>query len=75
MNESKDDILDLAIEYAVRGCYKDGLSKDKKRAVRKRAKNLIQPNRQRSVHPVNFHHAEYTDTRILGNFYLWILST
>ena len=41
MDESKDDILDLAIEYAVRGCYKDGLSKDKKRAVRKRAKNLI----------------------------------
>ena len=33
-----DELLDLAIEYAVSGHYKDGLSKDKKRAVRKKAR-------------------------------------
>ena len=37
---SADELLDLAIEYAVSGQYKDGLSKDKKRAVRKKAHTL-----------------------------------
>lgn len=33
----KDPILDLAIDYAVQRTYPDGLSKEKKRAVRKKA--------------------------------------
>lgn len=37
----KDPILDLAIDYAVQRTYPDGLSKEKKRAVRKRAATLI----------------------------------
>lgn len=36
-----DPILDLTIEYALNGCYGDELSKDKKRAVRKRAARLV----------------------------------
>ena len=34
----KDEILDYAIEYCMTKAYPIGLSKDKKRAVRKRAK-------------------------------------
>ena len=36
-----DVLLDLAINYAMKGSYGDGLSKDKKRAVRKKAKTLV----------------------------------
>ena len=36
-----DRILELAVEYAVRRSYPPGLSKEKKRAVRKRAATLI----------------------------------
>ncbi len=36
-----DALLDLAIEYAMKGSYRDGLTKDKKRAVRKKAKTLV----------------------------------
>ena len=35
-----DPILDFAIDYLVNGKYSDGLPKDKKRAVRKRAATL-----------------------------------
>ena len=35
-----DDILDYAIEYRMRGGYPPGLTKDKKRAVRKRAQAI-----------------------------------
>lgn len=40
MNDNQDDVLELAIEYAVRGQYPLGLTKDKKRAVRRRATTL-----------------------------------
>ena len=33
--------MDLAIEYAMKGFYRDGLTKDKKRAVRKKAKTIV----------------------------------
>ena len=36
-----DPILDCAIHYALHGCYLQDLGKDKKRAVRKRAANLV----------------------------------
>ena len=40
--EEKDDpILDLAIEYVASGAYPAGIPKQKKRAVRKRAANLL----------------------------------
>lgn len=32
--------MDLAIEYKVSGTYPEGLSKDKKRAIRKRAQSI-----------------------------------
>lgn len=35
-----DVLLDLAIDYAMKGIYEDRLSKDK-RAVRKKAKTLV----------------------------------
>jgi hypothetical protein len=35
-----EQILDLAIEYKVNGTYPDGLSKDKKRAITKRAQSI-----------------------------------
>ena len=35
-----DNVLDYAIEYRMRGSYPPGLSKDKKRAVRKRAQAI-----------------------------------
>ena len=34
VDENPDNILELAIDFAVRGRYPPGLSKDKKRAVR-----------------------------------------
>ena len=37
-------ILDLAIEYRLSGSYPTELTKDKKRAVRKRAATLIADN-------------------------------
>lgn len=39
--EQDDAILDLAIHYALHSCYSEGLSKEKKRAVRKRAARLV----------------------------------
>ena len=36
----EDPVLDLAIEYKLCGSYPTGLTKDKKRAVRKRASNI-----------------------------------
>ena len=36
-----DCILDFAIEYAISGTYPPGLTKDKKRAVRKRAQTIV----------------------------------
>lgn len=41
MDESSDILLDLAIEYAMKGTYRDGLTKEKKRAVRKKAQSLV----------------------------------
>jgi hypothetical protein len=38
--EKEDAILDLAIEYAMHRQYPHGLSKDRKRAVRKRASTI-----------------------------------
>ena len=35
-----DNILDYAIEYKMKGAYPPGLTKDKKRAVRKRAQTI-----------------------------------
>ena len=35
--EKEDEILELAIHYVQNGSYPPGLSRDKKRAVRKRA--------------------------------------
>ena len=40
IHENPDDVLDLAIDYATRGGYPEGLSKDKKQAVRRRAATL-----------------------------------
>ena len=40
----EDPILDLAIEYKLSGSYPTELTKDKKRAVRKRAATLIADN-------------------------------
>ena len=37
-------LLDYAIEYCVHGSYPEGLNKDKKRAVRKRAKSVAVEN-------------------------------
>ena len=39
--EKDDPILDLAIEYVVNSAYPTGISKEKKRAVRKRAAKLL----------------------------------
>ena len=39
--EESDPILELAIEYALHRSYPSGLSKEKKRAVRKRAAALV----------------------------------
>ena len=42
MNDNQDDVLELAIEYAMRGQYPPGhlITKDRKRAVRRRATTL-----------------------------------
>ena len=40
-DQGVDNILDYAIEYRMRGTYPPGLSKDKKRAVRKRAQVIV----------------------------------
>ena len=37
---ASEKILDLAIEYKLSGTYPEGLSKDKKRAIRKRAESI-----------------------------------
>ena len=37
-------LLDFAIEYCMHGSYPPGLTKDKKRAVRKRAKSVSVEN-------------------------------
>ena len=39
--DKKDELLDFAIEYEIKGSYPDDASKDRKRAIRKQAKNLI----------------------------------
>jgi len=39
--EKEDEILELAIHYVQNGSYPSGLSKDKKRAVRKRAATVV----------------------------------
>ena len=39
--EDENDILDLAIEYVLHSNYPPNLSKDKKRAMRKRAATLV----------------------------------
>ena len=36
VDENSDNVLELAIDFAVRRRYPPGLSKDKKRAVRRR---------------------------------------
>ena len=36
-----DDTLLIAVHYVLRGTYPEGVSKDKKRAARKRATNLV----------------------------------
>ena len=42
MNSEKEDaILDEAIYYATHGCYSEQVTKEKKRAIRKRAVNLV----------------------------------
>ena len=38
---AEDPILDLAIDYVRNGRYPDGIDKNKKRSVRKRATNLV----------------------------------
>jgi len=38
--EKNEDLLDFAIKYKLKGSYLDNTSKDRKRAIRKRAKNL-----------------------------------
>ena len=40
----EDHLLDLAIRYRISGTYPPALTKDKKRAVRKRAATLITDN-------------------------------
>ena len=40
-DEEVDQILELAVDYAVRRSYPPGLTKEKKRAVRKRASTLV----------------------------------
>ena len=40
MEESTDEVLEQAIFYVENGCYPPGLTKDRKRAVRKRAEQL-----------------------------------
>ena len=39
--DKEDPILDHAIHYAIYNTYQEGLSKEKKRAVRKRAATLV----------------------------------
>ena len=39
--DDDDHVLDLAINYARYGCYGEGLTKKRKRAVRKRAARLV----------------------------------
>ena len=39
--EEADPILDLAVEYVLHGRYAQDLTKEKKRAVRKRAAKLV----------------------------------
>jgi len=39
--KKNEDLLDFAINYKLKGSYPDNTSKDRKRAIRKRAKNLI----------------------------------
>ena len=41
VDRDPDPILDLAIEYAIKRTYPEGLSKERKRAVRKRAAKLV----------------------------------
>ena len=36
-----NDILLIAVHYVLRGTYPEGVSKDNKRAARKRAANLV----------------------------------
>ena len=36
-----DHVLDLAIKYVPHGCYGEELTKDRKRAVQKRAARLV----------------------------------
>ena len=40
-SDQDDPILDFAVDYVTSGMYPSGLSKEKKRAVRKRAANLV----------------------------------
>ena len=40
-DEEVDQILELAVDYAVRRSYLPGLTKEKKKAVRKRASTLV----------------------------------
>ena len=39
--DKKDELLGFAIKYKIKGSYPDDASKDWKRAIRKRAQNLI----------------------------------
>ena len=39
--EDNDHILDLAINYALYGCYGEELTKERKRVVRKRAARVV----------------------------------
>ena len=43
-DEEVDQILELAVDYAVRRSYPPGLTKEKKRAVRKRASTSTSNN-------------------------------
>ena len=43
-HQEADNILEHAIEYCMTGSYPPGLTKDKKRAVRKRAKAVTVEN-------------------------------
>ena len=40
VEEKEDEILEMAVYYILKGRYESNLSKDKKRAVRKRARSL-----------------------------------
>ena len=42
--EKDDPILEHAIDYRINRCYPPGVTKDKKRAVRKRAAALVVEN-------------------------------